>query len=655
MKHIKKTQLIRAAALLAAAAIAFCALRLIDVWTRGTVRRIDRSAQDYLYQHPGVASTDILVFGIDEKALRAEGPWPWSRAVLADALMALAADPEKKPAAVAVDVLFSGASDSEQADSYLAAAAGYLGNVVTAAAAEFGDEITWEDGRAVSRRSDAVVSFISPYDALGDNTIRGHINAMLDMDGILRHALWYVEPTENERMYSMAYETARLYLQARGKTIGEPPVNAAGHFYVPYSALPDTYYDYSVEDLISGTVDPSYWAGKIVLIGPYAVALQDSYYTSVARATPMYGVEFQANVIQCILEENYKTDAQDGIQVLALFILCAAAALLFAVLKVAPGAGVCAGMICLGFALNYLLYRLGLVTHVLWLPAALLFMFVLSMALHYAQAARERRALALKEERINAELSLATRIQANALPKVFPPFPERSEFDIYASMTPAKEVGGDLYDFFLMDEDHLCMVIGDVSGKGVPASLFMMVALTLIHHVAMRERSPAKILETVNREICSRNPEEMFVTVWLGVLEISTGKLTASNAGHEYPAVKKADGHFELMKDRHGLVVGGMDIARYRDYEIPMDPGDKIFVYTDGVPEATNAAEEFYTVDRMIEALRGGEDGSPESVLNAVTASVRAFAGGAPQFDDMTMLCLAWRGSGEERNGSVSE
>ena len=222
-------------------------------------------------------------------------------------------------------------------------------------------------------------------------------------------------------------------------------------------------------------------------------------------------------------------------------------------------------------------------------------------------------------------------------------------------MTPAKEVGGDLYDFFLMDEDHLCMVIGDVSGKGVPASLFMMVALTLIHHVAMRERSPAKILETVNREICSRNPEEMFVTVWLGVLEISTGKLTASNAGHEYPAVKKADGHFELMKDRHGLVVGGMDIARYRDYEIPMDPGDKIFVYTDGVPEATNAAEEFYTVDRMIEALRGGEDGSPESVLNAVTASVRAFAGGAPQFDDMTMLCLAWRGSGEERNGSVSE
>ena len=149
---------------------------------------------------------------------------------------------------------------------------------------------------------------------------------------------------------------------------------------------------------------------------------------------------------------------------------------------------------------------------------------------------------------------------------------QMTEDDIYASMTPAKEVGGDLYDFFLIDEDHLALVIGDVSEKGVPASLFMMVAMTLIHHVAMRETSTARILQMVNEEICARNPEEMFVTVWLGILEISTGKLTAANAGHEFPAFRKPGGSFELLKDRHGFVLGGMEGVKYREYELTLEP-----------------------------------------------------------------------------------
>ena len=211
-------------------------------------------------------------------------------------------------------------------------------------------------------------------------------------------------------------------------------------------------------------------------------------------------------------------------------------------------------------------------------------------------------------------------------------------------MTPAKEVGGDLYDFFMLDDDHLCIVIGDVSGKGVPASLFMMVALTLIHHVAMHEKSPAKILQNVNEEICSRNSEEMFVTVWLAVLEISTGKLTAANAGHEYPALKKADGHFELFKDKHGFVVGGMEGIRYREYEIQLEKNDKIFVYTDGVPEATDAANELFGTERMLDALRENEDRSVSDILGGISASVQAFVGSAPQFDDLTMLCLTYKG-----------
>ena len=247
-------------------------------------------------------------------------------------------------------------------------------------------------------------------------------------------------------------------------------------------------------------------------------------------------------------------------------------------------------------------------------------------------------------ERLGAELELASRIQAKSLPSRFPPFPDRTEFDIYASMDPAKEVGGDFYDFYLVDDDHLALAIADVSGKGVPAALFMMISMILIHDAAEGESSPAGILAKLNRKICSRNPEEMFVSVWLGILEISTGKLTAANAGHEYPALKKADGSFELLRDRHGLVIGAMDGVPYRDYEIQMAPGDKLFVYTDGLPEATNGKQELMGEERMLAALRKGENGTPQDILETMNGEVRSFVGDAPQFDDLTMLCLLYKG-----------
>ena len=165
-----------------------------------------------------------------------------------------------------------------------------------------------------------------------------------------------------------------------------------------------------------------------------------------------------------------------------------------------------------------------------------------------------------------------------------------------------------------------------------------------IHHVAMHDESPGKILTLFNEEICQRNPEEMFVTVWLGILEISTGKLTAANAGHEYPALKKPDEDFELLKDKHGFVIGGMEGVRYREYEVQLEPGTKIFVYTDGVAEATDSNEVLFGTDRMLEALRSVQDESPEGILDKVRSSVDAFVGKAPQFDDLTMLCLEYTG-----------
>ena len=249
-----------------------------------------------------------------------------------------------------------------------------------------------------------------------------------------------------------------------------------------------------------------------------------------------------------------------------------------------------------------------------------------------------------EKQRLDTELTMATKIQAETLPSIFPAFPDRKEFNIFASMKPAKEVGGDFYDFFLIDEKHLGLVIADVSGKGVPAALFMMVSKILIQNCALIGYEPSKVLELVNQQICANNPERMFVTVWYGCLDLETGNLKAANAGHEYPVLKTPDGHFSLVKDKHGLVIGAMANKKYREYELQMDPGAKLFVYTDGIPEATDANNELYGTDRLVGVLRANEDKKPNEILPAVTSSVESFVKEAPQFDDMTMLCIEYKG-----------
>ena len=249
-----------------------------------------------------------------------------------------------------------------------------------------------------------------------------------------------------------------------------------------------------------------------------------------------------------------------------------------------------------------------------------------------------------EKERISTELNLATKIQASMLPSHFPPFPDRTEFDIYASMDPAKEVGGDFYDFFLVDDEHLCLVMADVSGKGVPAALFMMASKIILANYAKMGKTPSEILTAANAAICSNNREDMFVTVWLGILDISTGRLTAANAGHEYPILMKPDGKFELYKDRHGFVIGGMAGLKYKEYTIDMKPGSKLFLYTDGVPEATDAEKQLFGTERMVAALNEKSDGSPQEILKTVRSSVDAFVKDAQQFDDLTMLCLEYKG-----------
>ena len=245
-----------------------------------------------------------------------------------------------------------------------------------------------------------------------------------------------------------------------------------------------------------------------------------------------------------------------------------------------------------------------------------------------------------EKERIGTELELARKIQADMLPNIYPAFPDRPEFDIYASMRPAKEVGGDFYDFYLIDKDHLGMVIADVSGKGVPAALFMMMSRILIKNYAMMGYSPAQVLEQTNNSICMNNKEDMFVTVWYGVLEISTGKITAANAGHEFPIIKKQGGKYELLQDKHGFVIGGMEGMKYTEYEIQLDSGEMLFLYTDGVPEATDGENKMYGTDRLLEAMNSKEHTDPLELLRSITDNVDQFVGEADRFDDMTMLAV---------------
>ena len=253
-------------------------------------------------------------------------------------------------------------------------------------------------------------------------------------------------------------------------------------------------------------------------------------------------------------------------------------------------------------------------------------------------------ALSAERERIGTELKVATNIQAGMLPRTFPAFPERHEFDLYASMDPAKEVGGDFYDFFLVDDDHLALVMADVSGKGVPAALFMAIAKALIKSRAKMGGTPSAILADVNNQLCEENQSGMFVTVWLAILEISTGRGMAANAGHEHPVLRRAGSSYELVEYRHSPVVAFLKGVSFREHEFRLSPGDRLVVYTDGVAEAQNQVPELYGTDRMLEALQAAGNASPEETLKALKRSIVEFENGAEQFDDITMLCLDYFG-----------
>ena len=259
------------------------------------------------------------------------------------------------------------------------------------------------------------------------------------------------------------------------------------------------------------------------------------------------------------------------------------------------------------------------------------------------------RKLTIARNKAETELELGAQIQSAALPAKKESIAARPEIEIASYIRPAREVGGDFFDYFLVDNDHLALLIADVSDKGVPAALFMMGCKMTLKTVAEPGRKPSEILGDVNNRLCREKIGDMFVTVWLGILQLSTGRLITANGGHEYPVIRQGGGAFRLVRDPHGLVLGGMGDMVYKDFELQLQPGDTLFVYTDGVPEASSREKELMGLDRTLQALNVTPEGRPDELIANVIDAIDTFVDGEPQFDDITMLCVSWRGPAGER------
>jgi len=260
-----------------------------------------------------------------------------------------------------------------------------------------------------------------------------------------------------------------------------------------------------------------------------------------------------------------------------------------------------------------------------------------------------------EQEKTSTELNVAATIQADMLPNTFPPFPDKKEFSIYALMNPARRVGGDFYDFFMIDDTHLCLVIADVSDKGVPAALFMVISKTLVKQRAEYGGTPAEILYEVNNKLCQDNSSVQFVTIWLMILDITTGKGMAANAGHETPLVRRYGQQFELLNDVHTMPIAAIPNAEFRDYELNLNPGDALFVYSDGATDATDPSQNRFSSSGILDALNTVKENDPKIMIDTVVKAIDDFAKGTPPFDDTTMLALCYHGNSSEPIGIKTE
>ncbi len=371
--------------------IVILAAAIVAAGIRLALGRLDGMASDAFYNRPGATDGEVIVVGMDQRALDSLGPMPWPRYYMADVINFLDSDPDHMPAAIGIDVLYVGESADPDADAALAEACELGGNVVVASAANFGSElVTTEDGFYMDTR--AILAFDAPFDELLTAAKTGHINAMPDGDGIIRHAMYTLDVPGYGKVKPFSRVLYETWCEAHGIEKSEEPETAGGFFYLPYTASPGAYYEaISFVDVLDGEIDPEYFEGKIVLIGPYAVGMQDAYLTSVDHAEPMYGIEIQANAIDAYRNGHYPREIPATLQTVLLFIVSALMMWVSLDAPVKRAIAVWLAVCAVWLGLCFAGYKAGFVLHVLWIPAAATAVFIAAVAMNYIRSQNEKR------------------------------------------------------------------------------------------------------------------------------------------------------------------------------------------------------------------------------------------------------------------------
>ena len=609
------------------------------------------------------SSAPAMIVEIDERTLDLKGQWPWPRTVVAELVDAIA---DAKPAAIGVDLLFVEPDRSTPgADAVLAKAVHGRNVVLGIAGLERRDRRYPFPPQAVPVRSSSARDLpLRRYD--GHLQSRPEINkaaagrGLLSADSsdrivrrvpLLARIGQVLVPALSLEMLRVATGTPGLRIDDRGGeridvTLGDVkiPIQSDGTFYVYFSPH-EAHRFVSAADVFSGDAAAELLAGKLVLIGVSGLGLLDYQATPLGERIP--GVEVHAQILEQVFDDAYLRRPAGAAWIEALALLLAGLAFIAFVPRVRPAtqAALLGGALALVIGGGLAAFMAGLLFNAAAPALGTLLFFGATVAVTLAEADRQRRLLREAQARVAGELEAARRIQMGLLPSPKVRFKAESRFSIDALLEPARSVGGDFYDCFMLDDDKLFFVVADVSGKGLAASLFMALSKALLKSIAMRrsdDPDPAWILARASKEINRDNREALFVTALAGVLDAKTGKLAVCNAGHEPPVICRAGGKPERSTDPGGPPLCVIRDFAYQSVEHTLGHNEWFCVITDGVTEAMDERGKLYGMPRVLETLTPLQSAHPQAVIGALRDDVRRFAGRAEQSDDITLLCVRW-------------
>lgn len=611
-------------------------------------------------------SAPAVIVAIDERALDARGQWPWPRTTSAELLRGLAA---AHPAAIGIDLLFV------EPDRSAAGADGVLAEAIRDHKVVLGIA-----GLGTRDRRFPFPPQAAPSRFLGSRELPlmrfdGHIQSLREInasaagrgllsaesaDRVIRRVPAVARvgkvlvPSLAVDMVRVATGSGGFSLEDRG---GEDVSLAVGGVGIPlqadgslrvYFGRHDEERIISAADVFSGKAPPDLFRDKLVLVGITGLGLLDYQATPLGERIP--GVEVHAQILEQIFDQTFlhRPTAAAGIEAALLALMGLLLVAFVPRMRAWRSAALLLAEMTVLAAIGMLAFRAGALIDVAGPSLGVLLVFGVMLAATFAEADRQRRLLREAQAKVAGELEAARRIQMGLLPSPGALFRTEARFGVDALLEPARTVGGDFYDCFMIDRHRLFFVVGDVSGKGLPASLFMALAKSLIKSIALRTDSadPGAIMVRANAEISRDNPESLFVTVFAGVLDTRTGSLAYCNAGHEPALALRPGGSLQVVEH-----AGGPPLCVIEGYEYPtghrdLAPGEWLCVVTDGVTEAMDPAQNLYGAERLRDVLAAQDSAAPDQVVGRVVADVRSFTGGAEQSDDVTLLCVRWNGAG---------